>query len=141
MSSFQSLGLSGAIINSIEALGFETPTPVQEKAIPILLQGEDDVVALAQTGTGKTAAFGLPLIELCDADDRDIQALVLAPTRELCMQITNDLQNFTKGVKSMNIVAVYGGASISDQIKNKKGGANYCSHTRPTDGSDGSKSH
>lgn len=117
MSSFQSLGLSGAILKTVEGLGFEVPTPVQEKAIPILLGGDRDVVALAQTGTGKTAAFGLPLVELCDPDDRDIQALVLAPTRELCMQITNDLQNFTKGVKSLNIVAVYGGASISDQIK------------------------
>jgi ATP-dependent RNA helicase DeaD len=117
MSSFQALGLSSAILETIQGLGFETPTPVQEKAIPLLLQGSRDMVALAQTGTGKTAAFGLPLVELCDAKDLSTQALVLAPTRELCVQITSDLEKFTRNVKPLNIVAVYGGASISEQIK------------------------
>lgn len=123
MQSFETLGLTGELLESVRKLGFETPTPVQQKAIPILLQGQQDVVALAQTGTGKTAAFGLPLIQLIDDQDNTTRALVLAPTRELCMQITNDFENFSKGVKRLNIVAVYGGASITDQIKKIKRGA------------------
>ena len=123
MQSFETLGLSGEILEAVRKLGFETPTPVQSKAIPVLLQGNQDVVALAQTGTGKTAAFGLPLIQLMDDQDNTTRALVLAPTRELCMQITNDFENFSKSVKRLNIVAVYGGASITDQIKKIKRGA------------------
>ena len=123
MQSFETLGLSGEIVEAVRKLGFETPTPVQGKAIPVLLQGQQDIVALAQTGTGKTAAFGLPLIQLMDADETRTRALVLAPTRELCMQITNDFENFSRAVKRLNIVAVYGGASITDQIKKIKRGA------------------
>ena len=123
MSSFLDLGLSEAIVETVTKMGFETPTPIQEKTIPILLAGSTDLVALAQTGTGKTAAFGLPLIELCDDKNRKTQALVLAPTRELCVQITNDINNYSKGVKNLNIVAVYGGASIMDQIRKIKQGA------------------
>ncbi|HET9486140.1 MAG TPA: DEAD/DEAH box helicase [Chryseosolibacter sp.] len=123
MQSFETLGLSSEILESVRKLGFETPTPVQLKAIPILLQGDQDVVGLAQTGTGKTAAFGLPLIQLIDENSPITRALVLAPTRELCMQITSDFENFAKGVKRLNIVAVYGGASITDQIKKIKRGA------------------
>jgi ATP-dependent RNA helicase DeaD len=123
MQSFETLGLAGEIVEAVRKLGFETPTPVQSKAIPVLLQGQQDVVALAQTGTGKTAAFGLPLIQLMDENDNTTRALVLAPTRELCMQITSDFENFSKSVKRLNIVAVYGGASITDQIKRIKRGA------------------
>jgi ATP-dependent RNA helicase DeaD len=124
MSTFQALGLSQALVETITKMGFETPTPIQEKAIPVLLEGDGrDMVALAQTGTGKTAAFGLPLIELLDEEVRTTQALVLAPTRELCLQITNDLENFSKNVKPLNIVAIYGGASIMEQIKKVKRGA------------------
>lgn len=123
MQAFEALGLSGEIVESVRRLGFETPTPVQAKAIPVLLQGQQDVVALAQTGTGKTAAFGLPLIQLMDEADNATRALVLAPTRELCLQITSDFENFAKGVKRLNIVAVYGGASITDQIRKIKRGA------------------
>lgn len=123
MSTFKELGLSQALVETITKMGFENPTPVQEKAIPVLLEGGRDMVALAQTGTGKTAAFGLPLIELIDETNRTTQALVIAPTRELCLQITNDLENFSKNVKSLNIVAIYGGASITDQIKKVKRGA------------------
>jgi len=123
MQSFETLGLSGEIVQAIRKIGFEQPTPVQEQAIPVLLQGNRDVVALAQTGTGKTAAFGLPLIELIDDFDKTTQALVLAPTRELCLQITNDLETFSNSVKNLNIVAVYGGASITDQIRKIKKGA------------------
>lgn len=123
MQSFEALGLSGEIVQAIRKLGFETPTPVQLKAIPILLEGNQDAVALAQTGTGKTAAFGLPLIDLIDDRNRTTQALVLAPTRELCLQITNDFENFSKSVKPLNIVSIYGGASIAEQIRKIKKGA------------------
>ena len=123
MQSFETLGLSGEIVEAVRKLGFETPTPVQLKAIPVLLQGDQDVVGLAQTGTGKTAAFGLPLIQLIDEKDTTTRALVLAPTRELCMQITSDFESFAKSVKRLNIVAVYGGASITDQIRKIKRGA------------------
>ena len=123
MPDFEALGLSSAILNNVKSLGFETPTPVQEKVIPLLLQGDRDIVALAQTGTGKTAAFGLPLVELCDLSKRDTQALVLAPTRELCVQIASDITRFAQKVKPLNIVAIYGGASISEQIKKVRKGA------------------
>lgn len=123
MKSFETLGLSKGLVESVQLIGFETPTPIQEKAIPVLLSGNRDFVGLAQTGTGKTAAFGLPLLELVDDKSRDTQALVLAPTRELGLQITNDLENFSEKFKSFNIVAVYGGSSISEQIRKVKKGA------------------
>jgi len=123
MKNFESLGLSQGLVESVQLLGFETPTPIQEKAIPVLLQGSQDFVGLAQTGTGKTAAFGLPLLELVDDAKRDTQALVLAPTRELSLQITSDLENFSEKFKGFNIVAVYGGASIGEQIRKVKRGA------------------
>jgi ATP-dependent RNA helicase DeaD len=123
MQSFEALGLSGQILTAISKLGFEKPTPVQSQAIPILLEGNQDIVALAQTGTGKTAAFGLPLVELVDESDRRTQALVLAPTRELCLQIATDFDNFSRSVKGLNIVPVYGGASIAEQIRRIKKGA------------------
>ncbi len=123
MQSFETLGLSGELLETIKKIGFEQPTPVQQQAIPVLLKGDQDVVALAQTGTGKTAAFGLPLIDLIDDFDKTTQALVLAPTRELCLQITSDLEKFSRNVKVLNIVSVYGGASIVDQIKKVKKGA------------------
>src|SRR6478609_9888195 len=117
MKSFESLGLSKGLVESVLKIGFETPTPIQEKAIPVLLKGNRDFVGLAQTGTGKTAAFGLPLLDLVDDSSRDTQALVLAPTRELCLQIASDLENFTEKIKHINITAVYGGSSITDQIR------------------------
>ena len=123
MKSFDALGLSGELVEVVRQLGFENPTPIQEKAIPVLLQGNTDLVGLAQTGTGKTAAFGLPLLELVNADNRHTQALVVAPTRELSVQITNDLERFANNFKKLNIVTVYGGASISDQIRKIKRGA------------------
>ena len=123
MKSFDALGLSGEVVKTITEMGFEVPTPIQEQAIPILLKGDSDLVGLAQTGTGKTAAFGLPLIELVDVGNRTTQALIVAPTRELSVQITSDLENFSKSVKAINIVTVYGGASISDQIRKVKRGA------------------
>jgi ATP-dependent RNA helicase DeaD len=123
MKSFEDLGLSKGLVESVQQIGFEIPTPIQEKAIPVLLKGNRDFVGLAQTGTGKTAAFGLPLLELIDEASRQTQALVLAPTRELGLQIASDLENFTEKFKSFNIVAVYGGSSISEQIRKVKRGA------------------
>ena len=119
---FIELGLEDVIVQAVDHLGFEKPSPVQEKCIPIVLSEETDLVALAQTGTGKTASFGLPLIQKIDNDNRKTQALVLAPTRELCIQIAADLNDFAR-FKKTNVVAVYGGASITDQAKKLKRGA------------------
>jgi len=119
---FLDLGLEEVIVQAVDHLGFEKPSPVQEKCIPIVLNEDTDLVALAQTGTGKTASFGLPLIQKVDNNNRDTQALVLAPTRELCIQIASDLNNYAR-FKKTNVVAVYGGASIMDQARNLKRGA------------------
>jgi len=122
MNPFSTLGIRHDIVNAITELGFETPTPIQEQSIPVLLSGSNDFVGLAQTGTGKTAAFGIPLLELLDFEENYPQALILCPTRELCLQITNDLKNYSKNMKSVNVVAVYGGANISDQLRQIKRG-------------------
>jgi ATP-dependent RNA helicase DeaD len=122
MMNFEVLGLSKPVLRAIAELGFESPTPIQEQAIPVMLGGNQDVVALAQTGTGKTAAFGLPLIDLLDFNQRHTQALILAPTRELCMQITRDLQSFSKHTGGAHVVAIYGGASIEGQIREMRKG-------------------
>ncbi len=123
MITFDSLGLNSAVLKAISEMGYVTPTPVQEQAVPALLEGNKDLVALAQTGTGKTAAFGLPLLTLLDFNKRDTQALILAPTRELCMQISKDLMNYAVHMSNVNIVAVYGGASITNQISELRRGA------------------
>jgi ATP-dependent RNA helicase DeaD len=122
MNPFSTLGIRHDIVNAITELGFENPTPIQEQAIPVLLSGSNDFVGLAQTGTGKTAAFGLPLLELLDFSQNYPQALILCPTRELCLQITNDLKNYAKNVPDVHVVAVYGGAAISDQLRQIKRG-------------------
>jgi ATP-dependent RNA helicase DeaD len=124
MSTFSELGIRPEILAAITELGFETPTPVQEKAIPHLLTSEQDVVALAQTGTGKTAAFGIPLLHAIDPNVRAVQALVLAPTRELCVQITRDFENFSKHMTGVKCVPVYGGANIREQMRGIQRGAN-----------------
>src|SRR2546428_10750078 len=103
MNLFEQLGLGPKIVQAVDELGFTAPTPIQEKAIPELLTGTRDFVGLAQTGTGKTAAFGLPLLELINPELRQPQALILCPTRELCLQITNDLKNFSKHIGQLNI--------------------------------------
>ena len=123
MNKFEQLGLSESLLKAILDLGFENPTDVQEKAIPLLLEKDTDLVALAQTGTGKTAAFGFPVIQKIDANNRNTQALILSPTRELCLQITNELKNYSKYEKGINVVAVYGGASITEQARDIKRGA------------------
>ena len=123
MDNFKQTRLHPDILKAITKMGFETPTPIQAKTIPHLMASAHDLIATAQTGTGKTAAFGLPSIHLTDIEDRRTQTLVLCPTRELCMQITKDLGNFSKYINGMNILAVYGGASIQSQIKSLKKGA------------------
>ena len=124
MTTFESLGIEAGLLQSLETIGFVTPTPIQEQAIPVLLQGTKDFVGLAQTGTGKTAAFGLPLLQLINKEQRTPQALVICPTRELCLQIAKDLGNFKAKKGSIGVTAVYGGASISDQIREIKRGTN-----------------
>lgn len=114
---FSELGLSPEILSAITDLGYTAPTPIQEKAIPVILSKDHDLVALAQTGTGKTAAFGLPILGQVDFQLRGIQALILAPTRELCMQITKDLEKFGAHLKGFKVTAIYGGASMEGQIK------------------------
>ena len=117
---FQEIGLKQPLIDAVTEMGFEQLTPIQEKTIPFITSSKSDLIALAQTGTGKTAAFGLPVLNQIDIDNTDTQVLVLCPTRELCLQITGDLTNFSKYLKGLAIVPVYGGASISAQIKQLK---------------------
>jgi ATP-dependent RNA helicase DeaD len=124
MSSFDQLGIRAEILHALNDLGFERPTPVQAKTIPLLLQGTGDMVALAQTGTGKTAAFGIPLLQQIDPAERQVQALVLAPTRELCVQIAKDMEQFAKHLPGIKVVPVYGGANIREQIRGIQRGAN-----------------
>ncbi|MBQ2050770.1 MAG: DEAD/DEAH box helicase [Paludibacteraceae bacterium] len=114
---FKELGLREEIITAVDELGFEEAMPIQEKSIPFIKNESKDLVALAQTGTGKTAAFGLPILDSIDENLRATQALVIAPTRELCVQISNDLKNFSKHIKGMKIVPVYGGENIITQLK------------------------
>ena len=123
MKTFQELGLNEALLKAIEDMGFEHPSEVQEKAIPILLEKDTDIVSLAQTGTGKTAAFGFPMLQKIDAKSRTTQGLILSPTRELCLQITQEIKNYSKHIKGVNVVAIYGGASITDQARAVKKGA------------------
>ena len=123
MNTFQDLGLNEDLLQAITDMGFTKPSEVQDKAIPILLQKEADLVALAQTGTGKTAAFGFPMLQKIDVDSRTTQGLILSPTRELCLQITNEMKQYGKYCNGLNVTAIYGGASITDQAKQVKRGA------------------
>lgn len=122
MKSFEELGLQENLLEAIRELGFEYPMPIQEEVIPFLLEGDDDLVALAQTGTGKTAAFGLPLLQKLDLNDMRPQALILCPTRELCLQIADDLNDYGRKMPGLHILPVYGGTSIRNQIQNLKNG-------------------
>ena len=123
MNLFEQLGLNEPILKAIKDMGFETPSEIQQKAIPTLLANGADMVALAQTGTGKTAAFGFPLLQLIDTDSCVTQGLILSPTRELCLQIASELRNYAKYLPKVNVVAVYGGASIEEQARSLKKGA------------------
>src|SRR6476469_7772480 len=107
MTTFEGLGLDAKLVQATDALGFTQPTPIQEKAIPVLLSGTTDMVGLAQTGTGKTAAFGLPLLQVIDAAQKHPQALIVCPTRELCLQIEKEINLFKKYIPAVHVVAVY----------------------------------
>jgi ATP-dependent RNA helicase DeaD len=122
MKTFEELGIAPAILKAISELGYEQPMPVQEEVIPFLLGEENDVIALAQTGTGKTAAFGLPIIQKINVADHFPQALVLCPTRELCLQIADDLNDYSQYVDNLKVLPVYGGSSIESQIRTLKKG-------------------
>jgi len=122
MTRFSEIGINDDILKGLSALGFDVPTPVQEQIIPALLEQRTDLVGLAQTGTGKTAAFAIPLIQLTDAGCRQTQALVLCPTRELCVQVARDITALSRYVKGLKVLAVYGGASIEHQIKSLRRG-------------------
>ncbi len=122
MTTFEELGLSEPLVKATSDLGFENPTEIQEKAIPVLLSGTKDLIGLAQTGTGKTAAYSLPLLQLIDAEKKYPQALIVCPTRELCIQIVSEIELFKKHIRSIHVVAVYGGASIGTQIRDLKRG-------------------
>ena len=123
MSEFKKIGLEENLILAVEKMGFETPSEVQSKTVPILLEKDTDLVALAQTGTGKTAAFGFPMIQKIDINSKKTQGLILSPTRELCLQITNELKQYGQFYKGLNITAIYGGASITDQARSVKKGS------------------
>ncbi len=123
MTRFEALGLREEILKSLSELKFEKHTPIQEQAIPFVLNSENDLIAFAQTGTGKTAAFGLPIIQQIDEHSQEAQALILSPTRELCLQISNDLSTFAKYLKRISVVPVYGGVDIAKQMKQLKDGA------------------
>ena len=132
MATFEELGLQEKLVKAVDELGFVQATPIQEKAIPVLLSGTKDLIGLAQTGTGKTAAFGLPLLQLVDIAQKHPQALIICPTRELCLQIVNEMELFKKHMRGVNIVAVYGGSSISQQIRDIRRGG----YSGPIDRSD-----
>ncbi|MFN5920984.1 MAG: DEAD/DEAH box helicase, partial [Bacteroidota bacterium] len=123
MTTFNDLGLNTSVLSAISELGFINPTPIQEQSIPVFLETQRDILGLAQTGTGKTAAFGLPILNLVDFTNKTTQALIICPTRELCLQISRDLENYAKHLNNVNIVAVYGGSSISQQVDQLKRGA------------------
>jgi ATP-dependent RNA helicase DeaD len=127
--SFVDLGVEPTIINAVTDLGFKTPTPIQSEVIPILLENKHDLIGLAQTGTGKTAAYGLPLVQDTPEKPRTTKVLILSPTRELCVQITKDLKNFAKFKKGLRVVPIYGGASLENQFKELKKGAHIIAAT------------
>ncbi|MBE7436884.1 MAG: DEAD/DEAH box helicase [Spirochaetales bacterium] len=123
MKTFKDLGLHPELLGAVERLGFEQPTPIQKETIPAILEARRDIIAMAQTGTGKTAGFGLPIVQQVETGKPGVQALILCPTRELCLQITRDLTAFASGRQGVSLVSVYGGASIETQIKSLKRGA------------------
>ena len=117
MSTFKELGLKPEIISALTELGYENPTEIQEKAIPQVINSEQDLKAFAQTGTGKTAAFSLPILEKIDLSSKDVQAIILSPTRELAIQIARNIEEFSTNLKGFSVAAVYGGSDINGQIR------------------------
>ncbi|MCK5055315.1 MAG: DEAD/DEAH box helicase, partial [Candidatus Aminicenantes bacterium] len=127
--SFEELGIESTIIKAITDLGFKNPTPIQKEVIPLLLANRNDLIGLAQTGTGKTAAYGLPLIQFMSSISTATKVLIICPTRELCVQIAKDLKNYGKYEKGLRVVSIYGGASIETQFKELKKGAQIIAAT------------
>lgn len=125
MNTFEEMGLDPKILDAIKDLGFETPTPIQAKAIPYLLNSDKDLIALAQTGTGKTAAFSLPILQQIDLGSKKTQTLILSPTRELALQIAKDVKNYSKNLKNLRVTVVYGGANIVSQMKELERGSQF----------------
>jgi len=123
LKTFEELGVAEDILRAISELGYEHPMPVQEEVIPYLLGVGNDVIALAQTGTGKTAAYGLPVLQKVDPQDRRTEAVILSPTRELCLQIAGDLKDYSRYIDDLHVLAVYGGSSIESQIRALRKGA------------------
>ena len=123
MSDFSSMGLNEPILSAITKVGFKNPTEVQLKSIPLLIDKPKDIISLAQTGTGKTAAFGLPILHHLEIKSKHTQALIIAPTRELCLQITSELEKYSINLSGLNIVSIYGGSSIQEQSRSIKKGA------------------
>ena len=123
MSTFIDLGLKEEILSALTDMGYETPSEIQQKAIPQVINSTDDLKAFAQTGTGKTAAFSLPIIQQIDVENQNVQAIILSPTRELAVQIGDQIQQFSKNIKGLKTVTVYGGASIEDQFRKLNRGA------------------
>lgn len=123
MQTFRELDLQEEILAALDTIGFETPTPIQAQSIPHILSSDEDLIAFAQTGTGKTAAFSLPILNRIDVESKNVQAIILCPTRELCLQIANDIKTFSKNLKRFRYTAVYGGASIQDQIRDIRRGS------------------
>jgi ATP-dependent RNA helicase DeaD len=137
MTTFSELGLKPEILKALDGLGFEFPTEIQQKSIPQIIGSQDDLKAFAQTGTGKTAAFSLPIIELIDPKKKGVQAIILSPTRELAVQIGNNINEFTKYLPGLNAVTVYGGSNIEDQIRKIKKRSSNCNwNTGKNRGSD-----
>ena len=119
MKKFKEIGVNQQICKAIAELGFVNPTEVQKESIPFLLNNDSDLISLAQTGTGKTAAFGIPAIQQVDLDNKNVQVIILCPTRELCVQICKDLESYSKYVDGIKLLAIYGGVNIQNQIKIK----------------------
>lgn len=124
MTTFEELGLRDELLKAVTELGFVNPTPIQDKTIPAMLESKDDLIALAQTGTGKTAGFGLPIIQQINPDQKQVQAIILSPTRELCIQIAKDIDTYSKYMKGISVLAVYGGAPVETQLKALRRGVN-----------------
>jgi len=124
MTTFEEHGLRDELLKAVTELGFVNPTPIQEKTIPAMLESKDDLIALAQTGTGKTAGFGLPIIQQINPDQKQVQAIILSPTRELCLQIAKDIDTYSKYMKGVSVLAVYGGAPVETQLKALRRGVN-----------------
>lgn len=124
MTTFEELGLRDELLKAVTELGFVNPTPIQDKTIPAMLESKNDLIALAQTGTGKTAGFGLPIIQQIDPNQKQVQAIILSPTRELCIQIAKDIDTYSKYMKGISVLAVYGGAPVETQLKALRRGVN-----------------